>query len=216
MNAPQSPQVDAHPSAPRPTIGTTAFELLTALSMIAGRGAAARAVAEAAGLTADDHVVDVGCGPGTAVRLASRSVAAATGVDPSPMMLSLARRISALQRLRRVSWVQGAAETLPLPDAEATVVWSVSSFHHWSDRSAGLVEAHRVLRPEGRLVIAERLTRPGARGHAAHGIGEPQAVGVTQELITIRFHRVGHEIVPAGRRTLVLITAVKPSGQPSA
>jgi ubiquinone/menaquinone biosynthesis C-methylase UbiE len=212
MDATQSPPIEARPIRKRPTIGASALELLTALSMTAGRGAAARVVLEAAGLTAADKVVDVGCGPGTAVRLAARSGAAATGVDPSPVMLSLARRISALRRSRRVSWIQGSAENLPFPDAEATVVWTLSSLHHWGDRSAGLLEAARVMGPDGRLVIAERLTRPGAKGHAAHGIGETEARDVERELFAIGFRQVGHEIVRTGRRTLVLITAAKESG----
>jgi ubiquinone/menaquinone biosynthesis C-methylase UbiE len=180
--------------------------------MVAGRGAAARAVAKAAGVTPSDNVVDVGCGPGTAVRLAARSGSAATGVDPSAVMLSLARWISALRRTRGVSWVQGAAENLPLPDGQASVLWSLSSLHHWNDRSAGMSEAQRVLGPDGRLVIAERLTRPGAKGHAAHGISETDAAEVERELVAIGFRQVGHQVVRASRRTLVLVTAVKASG----
>jgi hypothetical protein len=73
-------------------------------------------------------------------------------------------------------------------------------------------EAQRVLRPDGRLVIAERLTRPGAKGHAAHGIGETEAWEVERELAALGFGQVGHQVVRAGRRTLVLVTAVKASG----
>jgi ubiquinone/menaquinone biosynthesis C-methylase UbiE len=204
--------MEARPSGEHPTIRATAFELFTALSLIAGRGAATRVVANAAGLTVLDKVVDVGCGPGTAARLAARSGAAATGVDPSPVMLSLARRISTLRRSRGVSWIQGTAENLPLPDGEASIVWSLSSLHHWSNRSAGLSEAHRVLGPAGRLVIAERLTRPGAKGHAAHGMSENQAIEVIRQLIAIGFHDVSHETVHVSRRTLVLVTAAKASG----
>ncbi len=49
-----------------------AGQILTVLSMTAGRGPLARAVADAAELTPADRVVDIGCGPGTAVRHAAR------------------------------------------------------------------------------------------------------------------------------------------------
>ena len=52
--------------------------------MTAGHGPRVHAVADAAELTAADRVVDVGCGPGTAVRLAARRAATATGIDLTP------------------------------------------------------------------------------------------------------------------------------------
>src|SRR5271165_3216634 len=133
-----------------------AMEIGTALSMTVGRGPVARAIAAAARLTAADRVVDVGCGPGTAVREAARAGASATGVDPSPVMLRLARLISSMRKATRVSWVEGSAERLPLPDGAATVVWAISSVHHWADTVRGLAEIHRVLGPGGRVLLAER------------------------------------------------------------
>jgi SAM-dependent methyltransferase len=109
---------------------------LTAVFMVFGRGAAARLMAARAGLTADDRVLDVGCGPGTAVREAARHAAAVTGVDPGPASLSLARWISARRRARNITWLEGRAEHLPVPDGCATVVWALSSLHHWADHVA--------------------------------------------------------------------------------
>jgi ubiquinone/menaquinone biosynthesis C-methylase UbiE len=84
-------------------------------------------------------------------------------------MLGLGRGITAAQRVRNVTFAQGSAEALPLPDESATVVWALSSVHHWADRSAGLSETRRVLAPGGRILLAERFVQPGARGRAAHG-----------------------------------------------
>jgi trans-aconitate methyltransferase len=71
-----------------------AWQIVTALSMTAGRGPLARAVADADELTPADRLVDIGCGPGTAVRMAARRAATATGIDPDPAMLRLARWIT--------------------------------------------------------------------------------------------------------------------------
>jgi len=178
-----------------------------AAAMLAGRGATARAAIRIAGLTGSDRVVDVGCGPGAAVRAAARHAAAATGVDPNVASLALARWISAGRRARAVTWLQGSAEHLPLPDACATVVWSLSAVHHWADREAGFAEARRVLAEGGRLLIAERSVRPSGRGHAAHGLSAAQAEQVAAELAAAGFADVRIQASRAGRRLLTVIQA---------
>jgi ubiquinone/menaquinone biosynthesis C-methylase UbiE len=174
-----------------------AYDLLTAVSMTAGRAPAARAVAGLAGLCASDRVVDIGCGPGTAVRTAARQCASVTGIDPAPRMLRLGEWITARQHLANVTFRTGRAEALPLPDASATVAWALSSVHHWPDQAAGLAEARRVLAPGGRILLAERQVKPGARGHAAHGLTRAQADRLAAGLER-RLHR--HVLPdPAGR-----------------
>ena len=189
--------------------GNQAFELLTALSMTVGRGRPARAVADIAALTPADRVVDIGCGPGTAVREAARRCAAATGVDPSPLMLRLARWISSVRRSANVGWLAGRAEKLPVPDGEATVAWAVSSVHHWDDRAAGLRAAGRALAPAGRLVIAERLVQPGARGHGAHGLTSDQAGDLAREIAANGFREVRTGTQRVGHRQFVVVEGVK-------
>ena len=70
------------------------YELLTALSMTVCRGAVARPACELAGVAGVDTVADLVRGPGAAVREAARGGEGAIGVDPSPLMLRLARWIS--------------------------------------------------------------------------------------------------------------------------
>ncbi len=190
-----------------------ALELITALSMTIGRGRAARAVADLARIGECDVVVDVGCGPGTAVREARRRGAMAIGVDPGAEMLSLARWITAVRRLDRVRFLDGAAESLPLPDGVATVVWALSSVHHWHDRSVGVAEARRVLAPGGRLLLAERLVATGARGHAAHGLASPDAESLARLVDTAGFSDVRCETMELGRRRLVIVRGDRPAGQ---
>ena len=130
--------------------------LVAGLTMTVGRTGDARLAVQLTGAGAGDHVVDVGCGPGTAARFASRLGARVTGVDPAPVMLGLARRLT--RRSARVTYLEGTAESLPLPDGSATVLWSIASVHHWRDLTAGLSEVRRVLAPGGWFLAMERHT----------------------------------------------------------
>jgi ubiquinone/menaquinone biosynthesis C-methylase UbiE len=186
-----------------------ALQIITAVSMTAGRGPLARAVADAAKLAPADRVADIGCGPGTAVRYAAPRAATVAGIDPDPVMLRLAQWSTALRRPPNVSWLEGRAEKLPLPDGEATVAWAISSSHHWEDRGGGISEAWRILAPGGRLVLAERLTKPGARGHAAHGLTQDQAEDLARQLTAVGFGQVRSHIAKAGHRSLVIIRGAK-------
>lgn len=185
-------------------------EIGMALSMTVGRGAAARAAAELAHVGPGDRLVDLGCGPGTAVRHAAALGATATGVDPSDEALRLAKWITSLRRTEGASFVKGSAESIPLSSGQATVVWSLSSVHHWGDRRQGLAEARRLLAAGGRLLLAERLVASGARGHAAHGLTSEQSEELLEEAKASGFADVRRQVVKAGRRTLVVVLASAP------
>jgi SAM-dependent methyltransferase len=93
------------------------------------------------------RVLDVGCGTGRlAAELASRSRVWA--VDPSPEMLTVARR-----RAPGVRFKPGSAEALPFKDGwfERATMWLVV---HLVERARAFAEIRRVLAPGGRLAIA--------------------------------------------------------------
>ena len=182
--------------------------------MLVGRGAVSRLVADLAGVGPADRVLDVGCGPGGAAREAARRGGAVTGVDPAPLMLALGRYLSRGRSGRGIVFVQGTAEALPVPDRSVTVAWAISSAHHWADVAAGLGELHRVLEPGGRLIIAERLARPGTRGHATHGFTRAQAAETAAAAQAAGFAGSAHETHRAGRRMLAVVRAYRTAGEP--
>jgi ubiquinone/menaquinone biosynthesis C-methylase UbiE len=170
--------------------------LLGGLAMSFGRRRSARLVAELAEVAPGDRVVDVGSGPGRFLREAAERGAEAVGVEPSGQMRRVAawRTPASLRELVRV--VDGTAERLPLGDGTATVVCAVASFHHWADPEAGLAEVRRVLQPGGRLLIAERLARPGG-WFASHALTWEQG-----EDLVAQAERAGFSAVTAGRHDL--------------
>ena len=185
-----------------------AIGLVAALGMLAtGRGNA-RFAAELASVSGTDRVVDIGCGPGNAVRAAAERGARVVGVDPSPLMLRLAR--FATRDHPNVSWSQGTAETLPVPDGWATLVWSLKTVHHWKDVTAGLTELRRALAPAGRLLVMERRVRPGATGLASHGWTERQVESFAAQCGAAGFTGVRLAEHRRGRGSVWVVRAVRP------
>ena len=112
-------------------------------------------------------MVDVGCGTGTlAIALAARG-AEVVAVDGDPEVLALAR---AKPGADAVQWREGTATALALPASSADrVVMSLLLHHLGADaKRAALAEAVRVLRPGGRLHVADwgRPRDPLMRGAA--------------------------------------------------
>ena len=182
--------------------------LLIGLAMSVKGRAVARLAADLAAVSGADRVVDVGCGPGTAVRAAARRGARVTGVDPAPVMLRLARTLT--RDRRAIVWAEGSAEDLRQPDGSATVLWTISTNNHWADVTAGLDEAQRVLAPGGRLLAIERRVRPDATGLASHGWTDQQAESFVAQCTAAGFEDVLVETNTPGRRAVLVVRAVRP------
>src|SRR5271166_2212529 len=176
--------------------------------MVFGRKGDAKLAVRLSGMGSGDTVMDIGCGPGSAVRYAARLGATVTGVDPAPVMLRVARLLT--WRRARVRYIEGAAESIPLPEGSASVVWSIATVHHWSDIVAGLREIRRVLLPGGRLVAMERRAQPEARGHQSHGWTTEQANAFADRCREEGFTDVRLERATIGRRSTVSVVASAP------
>ena len=93
------------------------------------------------------RVLEVGCGTGNYIRALTSTVGCeGWGVDPSERMLEQALELEGSAR-----FAPGRGEDLDFPDGRFDLVFSVDVIHHVTDRPAYFREAHRVLRPGGRL-----------------------------------------------------------------
>jgi SAM-dependent methyltransferase len=93
-----------------------------------------------------NRALDVGCGTGQSTLALLEVVDEIVGVDSSAEMLSRAVRHS------RIRYVEAEAEHMPLNDASFGLVTVALAFH-WFDQQQFMLEARRVLRPGGWLVI---------------------------------------------------------------
>jgi len=130
-----------------------------------------RKTANLARMQPGEQVLDVGCGTGTlAMEVQSRVGRAGrvAGVDPGTQQIARARR-SAARRHVPIDFQIGMIEQLPFPDQSFDVVFSTLMMHHLpaSLKRQGLAEIARVLKPGGRLVIADFKRKQERQGRAA-------------------------------------------------
>jgi ubiquinone/menaquinone biosynthesis C-methylase UbiE len=176
------------------------------LFLVVGRPKA-RLAADIAQVSSDDHVVDVGCGPGTAVRMAARRGARVTGVDPSSVMLRVARAVTPGRAA--ITWSEGTAEAVPVADSSATVVWALATVHHWQDVDGAISKARRVLAPGGRLIAIERQVPADATGLASHGWTGQQAESFATLCRDTGFGDVGVSARGSGRQAVWVVCGTR-------
>jgi SAM-dependent methyltransferase len=103
-------------------------------------------------------VLDLGCGAGTDLLIAAQMTGArarAIGIDMTSSMLARARESAAAMGMDNVELHESLIEALPLEDASVDVVISNGVIDLVPDKGAVLDEIDRVLRPGGRLQIAD-------------------------------------------------------------
>jgi len=105
-----------------------------------------------------ETVLDIGCGAGTDLLLAARRVGAtghAIGLDMTEAMRDRARGCAAAAGLGNVEVHQGDATALPLSDATVDVIISNGVLNLVPEKEKAFAEIRRVLRPGGRLQLAD-------------------------------------------------------------
>ena len=106
-----------------------------------------------------ESILDVGCGTGGVTIPAKQRVGAsgkAAGIDPAPEMIGVARQ-KAQRKGLEIDFRIGVIEAMPFPDASFDAVTSSLMMHHLPEhlKVKGLAEVYRVLKPGGRLLIAD-------------------------------------------------------------
>ena len=138
--------------------GPRLYDTLANIFFFGRRRATFLALVAAAGVEPGQRVLDVGCGTGYFARLLAEGVGReglVVGIDPSPAMITYASRQTG--RASNCQFQVGKAEALEFPAEHFDVVVSSLVMHHLPEdlRVAALREMRRVLRPGGKLLVAE-------------------------------------------------------------
>jgi len=112
-------------------------------------------------ITDKDEVLDAGCGyGGSSIWLAKNIGCKVTGLNIVPFQINRARQFVQKQGLEDlVSFRKEDFARTSFPDASFDVVWGLESIVHAQNKLEVMTEFSRLLRPNGRLVIAEYTLR---------------------------------------------------------
>lgn len=118
-----------------------------------------------------EHILDIGFGPGVSLALLARAAPTVmvAGIDPSAVMVRMARRRT-VRLTTGPDLRQGTAAALPWPDHAFDAVCATNSVQLWQPLPASLGEVARVLRPGGRVVLGvhERAVLPAGGTAGRH------------------------------------------------
>ncbi|HLB45565.1 MAG TPA: methyltransferase domain-containing protein [Anaerolineales bacterium] len=108
-----------------------------------------------------ESILDVGCGTGGVTipaKLRVGKTGEVAGIDPAPEMIALARQKASRAGLE-IDFRVGVIESLPFPDETFDAVTSSLMMHHLPEhlQVKGLAEIRRVLKPGGRILIADMM-----------------------------------------------------------
>lgn len=102
-----------------------------------------------------DRMLDLGCGHGSHTFIAAESSKEAVGMDYDPKNLATCQARAKERGISNVTFVQGnVEEILPFSDQSFDSVLMLDVLEHLNKRDIALREVHRVLKPNGQLLVA--------------------------------------------------------------
>lgn len=165
---------------------------------------------ERLGLAPTDRVLELGFGPGIALRAAAQRVpqGCVVGVDHSELMVRAARRRNARAVAEgRVVLHVGSFDALPELGEPFDKIFAVNALMFASDADRVLAALRERLRPDGRLALTFQSRRPGATAADSLRGGEETA----DRLRRVGFEDVRTELLPLGRSAAVCVSGRRPA-----
>jgi ArsR family transcriptional regulator len=103
-------------------------------------------------------VADIACGEGYLSVESAQWARRVIGIDRSADVLKRARALAVRRGIRNITWKRGDMERLPLDTGSVDVALLSQALHHAADPAAAVVEAARVVRTGGRVLVLDLRT----------------------------------------------------------
>lgn len=124
-------------------------------------------------------IADLGAGEGMISLLLAQRAKKVYCIDNSPKMVEVGKELAAKQGIENLEYQLGDIEDLPLPDKSVDLAFLSQALHHAEKPQKALSEAHRILKPGGRLVVLDLKEHTFEKAHELYadrwlGFGENQ------------------------------------------
>ena len=108
-------------------------------------------------LTSKLTIADLGAGEGLISQLLARGAEKVYCVDNAPKMVEFGKALADKNKLTNLEYLLGDIESIPLKDSSVEVALLSQALHHANHPQKALMEAFRILKPNGRVIILDLL-----------------------------------------------------------
>lgn len=174
-----------------------------------------RQLANFASITGDDLVLDAGCGMGGSTNWLSENIGCGViGVDISPTQIEVAKANAIVgTRFYNMDFCETS-----FPSEWFTVVWALESVCHAPDKQKFVREAYRLLRPGGRLVVADGFGTQPNSSKVLEGWAVSDLAGIEQFMEYMKvagfrntsFRDITGSVMPSSRRMYIAALVLYP------
>jgi ArsR family transcriptional regulator len=141
------------------------------------------------------RIADLGAGEGVISQLLAAHAAFIHCIDNSPRMVEVGRQLAQKHGIENLEYRLGDIEDVPLPDASVDLALLSQALHHAQHPEKALREAHRILKPNGKLLVLDLKQHTFEKARELYA---DQWLGFSENQLCDWLARAGFQKIQAG------------------